>query len=251
MGLLIGAVATWFIVALTSNPSPLRLSERVDYRKLEWVTINAAEQVHSGDVTLQARIWNHNGAYYLIEPKELTDGLKDGDSPVYASPPAFRVSDESFLTREWLLKSSNGGVVAISGHLIQVPERPSWLLGDFDRVDAVTLDNGIDVTWSDLESSSENYHEKVVRIAGRIGRHPTLSHLYLYRDEDSWRARSVDKALMLGRKFVPHEDSNYMLLDRDGVEVVVEGVFQRPFRDNGEAPAGAITILHRIIVGKH
>ena len=249
IGVVFGAIATWTFVLKPSSPKTLLVTPKGDSRKLDWATIDLAKQIQSGESSLQARVWCENGACYLLEPKTSLETWSNGQSPTASSPPAFRVTDASFYTREWLLKSSNGGVCIISGHMTQVADGPSWLLGEFDRVDDATLNSGLEAKWPDLERTAARYHEKVIRIAGRIGKHPQLAHLYLYPDEDTWKARSHDKALMLERTFVLHDDSNFSLLDTDGADVVLEGVYRRPFRDDGEAPVGTLTILHRAIVG--
>lgn len=246
LGAAVGAVATWLIVDRSSDSQTLRVPAKMKYQKIKWEEIDYAKPSLTGPTQVQARVWFENGACYLLDPKTSLVAWKNGQDPTSSSPPAFRVTDESFHTREWLLKSCNGGVSTLSGHVVQMPDRPIWLLGEFDQVDAVALDSGLEVKWTDLESNESGYHDKVIRVEGRVGRHPQLSHLYIYPDESSWKNRSHNKALMLERKFVPHDDSNFVLLDTDGVAVIVEGVYRRPFRDDGEAPFGALTILHRV-----
>lgn len=247
IGIVIGSIATWLVVCRHSQQGPLRVGAKPAPIKLGWSSSGSASRVSSGEATLRARVWFENGACYLLEPVSSLEAWNSGQSPTSSSPPAFRVTDQSFQAREWLLKTANGGVSRIVGHMTRVAEGPSWLLGEFDRVDEVVLDDAIETSWDKLERNAAGYHQKAIKVLGTIGRHPQLPHLYLYPNEDAWKSRSHEKALMLERTFVPHDDSSFELLGSDGVAVAIEGVYRRPFRDDGEAPSGSLTVLHRII----
>jgi hypothetical protein len=247
IGSVIGAVSTWFIIGSAESPLDAPGKQSNSYTVISWGDQKDGRQQIADTVQIQARVWIANGSYFLLDPTTTEEGIMVGEDPLIANPQAYGISDQLRPQIDWTMKSCNGGIVTLSGLLDRTSRKLSWLLGDFTRVDHIDFERGLSVDLNMIEKNAAHYHDKVIRIAGRVTTQPFLSGLALSVESSTKVVQEPLKLLSLAPVYAPHDDSNFSALEHVGANCIVEGVYAQPFRGTPEMLLGSIMIVHRVI----
>lgn len=120
------------------------------------------------------------------------------------------------------------------------------------NVTQVKFLEGIQVTLEKIISSPAKYHLMVVRVEGYAGK--ILGKPAIYGSLQSRDSNLIDDAILMEQKtsnpgLVNTSFSHFSekLLNSD-IRVVIDAVYQRPWKDDGEAPAGRFTLVHDLQV---
>lgn len=177
------------------------------------------------------------------------DAWNAGVLPFQTTIAKIYISDDSITARQWWYRICNGAICDVAGLLDKCSVYQRNGIGNLTRLDQVTVLQGIGVQFEVLMERPDKFHDVVIRIDGVVGTHPTVSGLFLYKDENAWISRDFDKTLVVERQFVApsQEDADeFEALFKPGTHVKLDALYQRPFKDDPIAPNGKLVWLHRL-----
>lgn len=247
LGILIGCIFCSFLSRREMKTHAVELPPlKEDYAIYGWKDESSIHTSLPVKMSIKGRVWIENGMGLIQESEKSVSNWKAGIPPLLSDMNSFRITDDSFLVQEWLLRCTNGGLCEVRGTLSKNLNGVGHLIGELNQIDGISLVEGILTTWHDLKVHPDLYHSHVLRVKGVLGSHSTLSNLYLYEDIASWKAGNIEQALLMKRKYFISENSSFQLLDSAGVEVFVDALFQRPYKGDMEAPLGVFVVIHNI-----
>jgi hypothetical protein len=215
-------------------------------RVLSWEELVKHQSDQPEWIETQARVWCEDGICRLMEPVSSLNDWKVHETAFVSGSAYFQITDESASTRSWTLPAVNGGFCRVRGQF-RFEKTQTKMRGELLEISTVELNQPISASWEEITQHQSHYHRLVIGIQGVVGKHPTLSAVFLYRDLDAWTKRDHSKAVPMNRAYYLSKQANFSLLEKDGVKAQITGVFERAYADDNAAPNGRIALIHTVL----